>query len=514
MGFRLPPGSNLCYRNAALLLMLHTSFAEWAAADAEEDHVDCGVDVVPTCPLCKFHALARAYWHGDRTKNASAHEAAMDELWALFAEGTSSYRDAAELSKQQDILEFLEKFLDDLTQLKHGPMTGQLGYDARPPTQIVNAGIQFPGRCEACGFRETPRPYDANYHLSVALEQAPPQAGQNDTLERFMMHTWDDVSEDREQCPKCTGEAFKRSAHITVPPEVLMLSIQAWPNKYARTMDVPEEFEITAERATMPENHGDKIEYKTQAVVFHIGQDFSMGHYTIGVRQRNGQWAYLNNDFPPRVFSSLQALINSVRNVSPPKPDLYVIVAQRELKEWLVPEIQEPVPQFGGGDATGQAESGPRLTEAVGVPETQDETTAEQRDKSPRDPDPSSPSDDSLFKEKEPATPPQDGPSDSQPLTSDDTNTNSLLQSIETPGTGKGTKRARDSDNSDSPKGKPAKRRNIMANVQIKVWSHEFGPLRGQVKVPMKPFRTRKSADNSDGDNVVDVAVNIRDEGK
>jgi hypothetical protein len=102
-GFENPPGHNLCYRNAALTLFLHTpEFLRWC----EKYCGQAGIDSVPEL-VRRLYDVINAYW-----KRPEGQEQALATLWTeVQRERYGTLRWETKLGDQHDAHEMLEKII-------------------------------------------------------------------------------------------------------------------------------------------------------------------------------------------------------------------------------------------------------------------------------------------------------------------------------------------------------------------------------------------------------------------
>lgn len=100
-GFKRP--GTLCFRNVAILLLLHTSsIFNWLHVHMEWHNPDC-----PTpqeCVLCLLYELFEAYWSEDRARKG--HERWIFALWEIVVRYFPDFKNG-----QHDASEFLETML-------------------------------------------------------------------------------------------------------------------------------------------------------------------------------------------------------------------------------------------------------------------------------------------------------------------------------------------------------------------------------------------------------------------
>ncbi|KAA8647517.1 hypothetical protein EYZ11_009754 [Aspergillus tanneri] len=101
-GFKNP--KNLCYRNSALQLLLHSPLlANWMAYYRDSPDHNCNSK--DACFVCLFHHLFFTFRRGEQSKDD--HEKALEPVWEKMLIG--SWIDI-DRNQQQDVREFIEKF--------------------------------------------------------------------------------------------------------------------------------------------------------------------------------------------------------------------------------------------------------------------------------------------------------------------------------------------------------------------------------------------------------------------
>ncbi|KAL4809924.1 hypothetical protein BDV18DRAFT_156299 [Aspergillus unguis] len=517
VGFALTP-RNACYRNVAVLLLLHTAFEQWFSNPENLDDVDCCRELQEDCAFCEFRNLVTAYWYGDRTKKD--HESAMAEFWKAF-EGSwddTKWPAQGQENDQQDVLEFLRVLLKLLNLRRRGPGMGEMERSALPPLQIANVGSDFVKNCTGCGYHEERHPQAALFACAVGVNLAPPVRGRDATLEEAMNYTW--CKDPGERCPKCPDKPLQSNIRIDPVPEVLMVMIEGdkLGQKSDRPVDIPAEFEIPSKLAVLPPRITKELKYQTRAVVFHIGENMGFGHYTVGVLQENGTWAYLDNDKKPRSYRSLQSLLKSTKNMTfQPKP--YIIVGQRELEVAEIEEIQEKERKEKEIRDNGKAILSQQSQETQAQPSEAVNGSVTQAVNGDSDRDVNNLQQASSKKDKTGSG--EQGTTESaiQPGRTYSTtiqevgNTAPVRRAV-----GKeSSKRVREEDdgetrvtNGSKPTKVGVKKRKIMANIEVKVYSHEYGYIMGRVKIPMETFAPKKA--DKEEDEKLKVHVNIREE--
>ncbi|KAL3432731.1 hypothetical protein BDV09DRAFT_197495 [Aspergillus tetrazonus] len=368
-GFANPRGDNLCYRNAALLALLHTpAFRTWAMGThlrynpLYPHHPTCKGPTIPLddvlspnenksgCLLCNIYTLFTWYHSGNRDKDCyiykqvegtsvtvkGFHNWAMDALWRRYRKT----RDGkwATLGSQQDVFELLERLIKALHRLvQHLPSHPIAGPDMGQPMGLFVSRIQDLEQCKSCPrYRNLGA---ADYYMYIGLP-LPPRATFVPKFQDMINWAWnqDIISDNFCECGDLEKRAV-RKRRLELAPEVLMFQIErtVQNQKSLRAFKLEDEFEIPS--SMLPEGQA-SIKYNVKAVIFHQGPNLTTGHYTVGVREiGTRRWAFLDDDKPPTTYNNLWKLVSSKQQQDPNAFQVYAVIAEKDKGEENAPPL-------------------------------------------------------------------------------------------------------------------------------------------------------------------------------
>ncbi|KAL4974044.1 hypothetical protein BDW66DRAFT_153210 [Aspergillus desertorum] len=362
-GFANPWGDNLCYRNAALLALLHTpAFRTWAMGThlrhnpLNPHHPACKGPSIPLdytqapdenkngCLLCNIYTLFTWYHAGNRDKDCyiyrqvegtsvavkGFHNWAMDALWRRYRRTKDGKW--ARLGSQQDVFELLERLIKALHRLiQHLPADPVPGSDMGQPMGLFVSKIQDLEQCKNC--LRSRNLGAADYYMYVGLP-LPPRATFVPKFQDMINWAWnqDIVSDNICECD-AVGKKAVRRRRLELAPEVLLFQIERTVRnrKSLRAFKLEDEFEIPS--SVLPEGQN-PIKYNVKAVIFHQGPSLTAGHYTVGVKEfGTRRWAFLDDDKPPATYNNLWKLVSSKQQCDSNAFQVYAVIAEKDKGE-------------------------------------------------------------------------------------------------------------------------------------------------------------------------------------
>ncbi|RHZ64336.1 hypothetical protein CDV55_105215 [Aspergillus turcosus] len=271
-GFNNPPGLNLCYRNAALTLFLHTpEFLRWCDTYRGQTPSDSIPEVVR-----RLYGVIVAYW-----TYPNGPEQALESLWTeLQNERYGLLRWQTTVGTQHDAFEMLENIIslvDDQTSQSYDRLVG-----------LMTAAVSECRVCKTCKRKDSRRPDNVRF-----LRADLPAASIEDAIISGMK------SETLSDCKTCATKEIPHEiqCRILLPSDILFVQV----NRFNGSRKLQDEIEVR-EELVIPDSILDdslkgqgKIGYELYAVIFHIGATIANGHYTAAVKGPSGQWVMTND---------------------------------------------------------------------------------------------------------------------------------------------------------------------------------------------------------------------------
>lgn len=246
-GFENNNGLNLCYRNAALMLFLHTpQFLSWCEKYLGQSTSKSVPDVVR-----KLYDMFIAYW-----QCPNRHEQALESLWIeLQSPKYGQLCWQTTLGQQHDTFEMLENMISLLQRHTSQPYNDEL-------MDLMTVALSGCRVCKTCKQKDSTAGDRVRY-LSANL----PGSMNATPIEEAIISGM--KSETLAGCKTC---ATKQTPHeiqtqIVFPSEILIVQV----NRYKKS--------------------GKEL----YAVLFHIGVDSKSGHYTAAVKGPSGEWVMTND---------------------------------------------------------------------------------------------------------------------------------------------------------------------------------------------------------------------------
>ncbi|KMK59899.1 Ubiquitin carboxyl-terminal hydrolase [Aspergillus fumigatus Z5] len=306
-GFENNNGLNLCYRNAALMLFLHTpQFLSWCEKYLGQSTSKSVPDVVR-----KLYDMFIAYW-----QCPNRHEQALESLWIeLQSPKYGQLCWQITLGQQHDTFEMLENMISLLQRHTSQPYNDEL-------MDLMTVALSGCRVCKTCKQKDSTAGDRVRY-LSANL---PSSMNATPTEEAIISGM---KSETLAGCKTC---ATKQTPHeiqtqIVFPSEILIVQV----NRYKKSGKLRDEIEVQGELA-IPDSLLDdsvkgqgKIAYELYAILFHIGVDSKSGHYTAAVKGPSGEWVMTNDS---RVIFT-QTLEKSMSSPGAGKENVYILAYRR-----------------------------------------------------------------------------------------------------------------------------------------------------------------------------------------
>ncbi|GIC93776.1 ubiquitin carboxyl-terminal hydrolase [Aspergillus udagawae] len=306
-GFDNNKGQNLCYRNAALTLFLHTpQFLSWCDRYLGQSTSNSVPDVVR-----KLYDMIIAYW-----QCRNGHEQATETLWTeLQSPKYGHLRWQTTLGQQHDTLELLEKIISLLENHTSQPYNGDL-------MDLMTVALSQCRVCKTCKQKDS-APGDRVRYINADLPGSKKAASIEEAIISGMK------SETLLDCKTCATKqiAHEIQSQILFPSEILVVQV----NRYKESGKLKDEIEVQGE-LVIPDSLLDdsvkgqgKIGYELYAVIFHIGHDSKSGHYTAAVKGPSGQWVMTND----KRVTFTQTLEKSMSSPDGGKENAYILAYRR-----------------------------------------------------------------------------------------------------------------------------------------------------------------------------------------
>ncbi|RHZ55662.1 ubiquitin carboxyl-terminal hydrolase [Aspergillus thermomutatus] len=304
-GFDNHKGQNLCYRNAALTLILHTpQFLSWCEKYRAQAPSGSVPDVVR-----KFYDMIKAYW-----QCPNGHQLAMETLWReLQNRKHRNHRWQTTLGQQHDTLEMMDSIislLESQTGSNHDLM------------DLMTVDLSQYRVCKTCKQKDS-SPGDRVRFLYADLPGSKKATPIEDAIISGMK------SETLSNCKTCANNQIPHEIQrqILLPSEILVVQV----NRYKKSGKLKDEIEVQDE-LVIPDSLLDdglkgqgKICYELYAVIFHIGDVSTSGHYTAAVKGPSGQWVMTND----RRVAFTQTLDQSMSSPDGGKENAYILAYRR-----------------------------------------------------------------------------------------------------------------------------------------------------------------------------------------
>lgn len=292
---------SLCYRNATLVLLLHTIDLVHCA-----NKHDC---CQKPCLLCAFHDFSRKYWYGDDSET----ELAMESFWAEVRRTWDK-----DPNEQQDVPEFMGRLIQRFCE----------SWPERLNPVLRNY-VEKRYICPACG--ESGRRIGQVEELSMlfaGIPVIPPSIARRKltvvgAIENLM---YDNVSV--EMCTRCRTEHFHIRESLTHAPSTLLVQL----NRIVDYSTLEKSLEQLYFDETLPmpaalydkrtQKRVESFLYELYAVIFHQGNTSKQGHYTAAVKAHHGRWRFVNDNKVKEV--SFEDISDEQR-----RRDVYVLAYRR-----------------------------------------------------------------------------------------------------------------------------------------------------------------------------------------
>ncbi|KAF4165580.1 hypothetical protein CNMCM6936_007723 [Aspergillus lentulus] len=306
-GFDNNNGQNLCYRNAALTLFLHTpQFLSWCENYWGQSTSNSVPDVVR-----KLYDMFITYW-----QCPNRHEQAMEALWTeLQSPKYGQLCWQTTLGQQHDTLEMLENIISLLQRHTSQPYNDEL----MDLMTVVLSGCRV---CKTCKQKDSTAGDRVRY-LSANLPGSKTATPIEEAIISGMK------SETLADCKTCATKQISHEiqTQIVYPSEILIVQV----NRYKESGKPKDEIEVQ-EELVIPDSLLDdsvkgqgKIGYELYAAIFHIGDDSKSGHYTAAVKGPSGRWVMTNDN---RVTFT-QTLEKSMSSPDAGKENAYILAYRR-----------------------------------------------------------------------------------------------------------------------------------------------------------------------------------------
>ncbi|KAF7119177.1 hypothetical protein CNMCM5793_008921 [Aspergillus hiratsukae] len=278
-GFENPPEHNLCYRNAALTLFLHTpEFLRWCEKYCGQTPSDPVPELVR-----RLYDVINAYW-----KRPDGQEQALATLWTELQSERCWRRSSRSSTIKQ----------------------------ANP--NLTTVAVSECRVCKTCKRKES-RPAPTVRSLRADL----PASSIEDAIISGLK------SEILSDCKTCPTKQIPHEdqMRILLPSDILFVQV----NRYKGSEKLVDEIEVQ-EELVIPDSILDdsvkgqgKIGYELYAVIFHIGATIASGHYTAAVKGPSRQWMMTNDED----VTPTQTLNESMSSRAGGKKNAYILAYRR-----------------------------------------------------------------------------------------------------------------------------------------------------------------------------------------
>ncbi|KAK2755678.1 hypothetical protein FQN54_005827 [Arachnomyces sp. PD_36] len=277
----LNPG-NLCYRNSALLTLLHAPvLVNWVLLHPEQS---CAIDY---CIRCFLRVLFEEYWLHRESKLALENQ-----LHCFSSTLNLDHWKPDSQDRQQDVWDYLTCIMQTLNmQMQSSGKPNAVPY-------LFQAEVEYQKTCDNCKAIEKNQP-DHIYSLGAAIN--------HDTKLERAISWYMSNPEDRIKwtCKSCrTPNHTARRCVIRDAPEILFVHVNRFeerggrePKKLNAKIQFEESLDITEYLRGGSEGVPDVgSRYELFAAIYHNGRSTSHGHYFTYTRGPTGEWSRINNE--------------------------------------------------------------------------------------------------------------------------------------------------------------------------------------------------------------------------
>ncbi|KAL3478007.1 hypothetical protein BJX99DRAFT_117032 [Aspergillus californicus] len=283
---------NLCYRNAVILLLLHTPLLiNWVEETHPRKH-HCGTKDMSL--LCSFHYLIHFYWFGDL--GSDTYEKCMDRVWEKLLATTWSVVD---LKRPQDAAMFLEAILKQLSNERK--IDAEKYHELQ---RFFRAGFTTRLVCKGCNLE---KPTEYPQYLSHAsfpdIVGAPPpsyeiiQAIRHNLLQATV--PW--------ACKECaksnnngdSAEPSLSTMGISYLPEILFVQVDYLGHRGQLNgkLILREALDIPTDMQYPDAADSEKVNYELYSIIFRQAtEDDQRYTHSTAVRGPTGKWALIETD--------------------------------------------------------------------------------------------------------------------------------------------------------------------------------------------------------------------------
>ncbi|KAL4868209.1 hypothetical protein BDV12DRAFT_197432 [Aspergillus spectabilis] len=257
----------LCYRNTAILMLLHTPLlANWIEEVHPKRHT-CGTTDMNL--LCAFHHLVGFYWFGDLEKDT--HEICMDRIRKkLLATTWSNFN----IDEPQEIRGFMEAVFGQL--ITEAKINAKRHSELQ---QYFRIGLRTRLVCRYC---ETESSVSVRkLFLNASFPESPSAAGITPSQSNG------------------SAEPPSSTEHLDQLPEVLFVQVNHYGNQGQLTgkLDLKDTLTIPGSLHYPDSQEKQDVEYELYSVIFRGKDPLNNTLYFCAAKGPTGKWALVNNDF-------------------------------------------------------------------------------------------------------------------------------------------------------------------------------------------------------------------------
>ncbi|PYH92024.1 cysteine proteinase, partial [Aspergillus ellipticus CBS 707.79] len=277
---------NLCSRNSALIVLLHTPlFLNWLQRYYRA-HGQCARR--KRCLLCGFNDLANAYWGTDPQRAPRFEDIYLPQVWERVKE--TFWKDDP-VKEQHDVCDFLENFFQQL----HRETDAEGWQEARDIFEIRTKNDHV---CQTCSHVMGGQTDQKSFLIANFGSEKQPGS---DKITEVLKMPQPKFEANCEQCKRQTMQLPREK--ITYLPEILFVRInRLFYNKKGGTyqlthpIEAEERLIVPSEILDGPLKSTGEACYELYAIIWHNAQSTPWGHYICVVKDPKGQWAHVDDD--------------------------------------------------------------------------------------------------------------------------------------------------------------------------------------------------------------------------